>query len=605
MHLIGSKAKKSGSCVRNVLQFLWLPGLLLLFLAGCTTMPVTQTQIDSGPPNPGESSDDREDVAAYLAPDRKLDRRTLFELLTAEVAGFRGELDESLALYQRVAERTRDAGVAARGTRLAAYLRNTPAVLQLAGIWLQSEPEAIEAHRLISRYLILSGEPEAAVSHMVEIIRLAGITDVTGASYGLHNLQEETRDRLLRAIEMRLADKPLDEKLLFLKAVHLLHGRRPEAAFTIVERLLEARTDTGLLRLKLEVLRAMQRSDLAVRLLRNLSRKRPDEVWWQNELADLLLESGAMEAARLEYEQLLERSPEDGRVLLALGLISMQQHPDRAEDYFARLLQSRQRTTEAHFYLGSIAEARDDPAVALNHYRRVKAGYLVVPALSRVAFILANQQGIEAARGYLEKRRGAYPELTVPLVIVEADLMMEFSIGARTVLSYLKPFTDDHADSVKLLYFRAMVGFETDDLLILEGHLRRVLELDPHHVDALNALGYLLADRTDRYDEAYQLIVRALELRPDDGAFVDSMGWVEYRLRNCDAALAHLRRALELRPGDAEIAAHLGEVLWVLGKRREAGVIWRKALQAAPDSQVLQQAVERWSGGNASSEACK
>jgi tetratricopeptide (TPR) repeat protein len=113
-------------------------------------------------------------------------------------------------------------------------------------------------------------------------------------------------------------------------------------------------------------------------------------------------------------------------------------------------------------------------------------------------------------------------------------------------------------------------------------------------VQALNALGYTLADRTDRFDEAYDLIRRAYEQRPDDPAIIDSMGWVTYRLGRLDEAEGYLRQALE-KHFDAEIAAHLGEVLWARGRQDEARQIWHDALQRDPDHVLLKQVIERFS----------
>ena len=112
---------------------------------------------------------------------------------------------------------------------------------------------------------------------------------------------------------------------------------------------------------------------------------------------------------------------------------------------------------------------------------------------------------------------------------------------------------------------------------------------------ALNALGYTLADRTDRHQEALRYISRALEQRPDDPAVMDSMGWVLYRLGRPDEALPHLQQAWELFP-DPEVASHLGEVLWVLGQQDEARRIWRDAMQRKPDNKQVPAAVERLTG---------
>jgi Flp pilus assembly protein TadD len=127
----------------------------------------------------------------------------------------------------------------------------------------------------------------------------------------------------------------------------------------------------------------------------------------------------------------------------------------------------------------------------------------------------------------------------------------------------------------------------------LEADLRRVIELDPDNADALNALGYTLTDQTDRHEEALELIEKALTIKPHEASFIDSLGWVQYRLNNFEIALTHLRRAFEMFRND-EIAAHLGEVLWVVGDRTEANQVWEKGLELAPESEILKDVIQRF-----------
>ena len=120
-----------------------------------------------------------------------------------------------------------------------------------------------------------------------------------------------------------------------------------------------------------------------------------------------------------------------------------------------------------------------------------------------------------------------------------------------------------------------------------------MLELEPDNAHALNALGYTLADRTDRYSEALVYIEKALALKPEDPAILDSMGWVHYRLGNLEQAERYLRRALE-QVMDGEIAAHLGEVLWQQGRRDEAREVWQSAVEAGSDNPVLERTMQRF-----------
>ena len=138
-----------------------------------------------------------------------------------------------------------------------------------------------------------------------------------------------------------------------------------------------------------------------------------------------------------------------------------------------------------------------------------------------------------------------------------------------------------------------MAGEKIGRLDILERDLGQIIANDPDNADALNALGYTLTDQTDRHEEALELIERALAIKPDEAAFIDSLGWVHYRLKNFDLAIQHLRRALELFQND-EVAAHLGEALWVIGNTEEAREVWNKALELAPESEILLEVIEKF-----------
>jgi tetratricopeptide (TPR) repeat protein len=140
-----------------------------------------------------------------------------------------------------------------------------------------------------------------------------------------------------------------------------------------------------------------------------------------------------------------------------------------------------------------------------------------------------------------------------------------------------------------------MSGQKFGSLDILERDLQRVIQLDPGNADALNALGYTLADQTDRHEEAYSLITRALIIKPEEAAFLDSMGWVLYRLERLSEAIDYLQRAYQLFPND-EVAAHLGEVLWKDGQRSKAKKVWKKALELTPESPFLVDILKRISG---------
>ena len=126
----------------------------------------------------------------------------------------------------------------------------------------------------------------------------------------------------------------------------------------------------------------------------------------------------------------------------------------------------------------------------------------------------------------------------------------------------------------------------------MEKLLKGIIARQPDYHHAYNALGYSLADRNLRLDEALTLIQKALSFAPDDPFITDSLGWVEFRRGNVQQALQILQKAYRARP-DPEIAAHLGEVHWVLNQKEQALQVWREGLALNPDNTSLRDTLRR------------
>ena len=125
--------------------------------------------------------------------------------------------------------------------------------------------------------------------------------------------------------------------------------------------------------------------------------------------------------------------------------------------------------------------------------------------------------------------------------------------------------------------------------------MREVMSAKPDFHAAYNALGYALAERNIRLDEARQLISKALEFAPNDPFILDSMAWLEFRSGNTKTAAKLLQNALKSRP-DAEIAAHLGEVLWKMGDEAQASTVWEQGLTINPKNETLLETIQRLRG---------
>ena len=517
----------------------------------------------------------------------------LYQLLVAEVAGYRGEYSTALEKYVDMALKTRDAGVAQRAAMLAVYLKRYEEALTTSKIWVEQEPDSIEARRYLSEQLLRIGDMEQAIVHMEAIKNLGGLANFESFAYSAANMDDKGREVLLEAMSRMLAEYPGDEQLMFSKAVLLEQSGQLEEALQLANQLLVSKKDINVIVLKVNALKDLLRTDEALVFLESTLEELADKRRLRLIYARMLFEAERLVDAEKQYEQVHQQAPNDSDILFALALISMEQGKDEsAKGYLNQMIRFNRRANEAHYYLGSIADKNDKIPQAISEYKMVGPGREYLAAQVRIAALLADRDRLDDARAHLENQRANNPDRYNRLVMIEGQLLSERGHEAE-FFELLEMVIKKQPENVELLYFRAMTGQSLGRLDVLEQDLLRVIEIDPGNADAMNALGYTLADQTDRHDEALVLIERALEIKPNEAAFIDSLGWVQYRLENYKDAVTNLRKALSLFDND-EVAAHLGEVLWVSGEQQEARNVWQKALDARPDSDILKRVIKRF-----------
>jgi tetratricopeptide (TPR) repeat protein len=268
------------------------------------------------------------------------------------------------------------------------------------------------------------------------------------------------------------------------------------------------------------------------------------------------------------------------------------QELDDAEKYLKRTLALRPQHDQARYYLGQVAEQRKDYAEAIRWYSEIGPGENYFEAQTRIGMMKARQGDIPGALAHLRSLSPTTDQQRVQLILSEEQILRE-ARKYEEALAVLNQGLKQLPGDKDLLYARALIAEKLNLIQVVESDLRSVLKKDPKNAHALNALGYTLADRTNRLQEANALLSEALALRPDDAFILDSMGWLQYRMGNNAEAVRYLKRALEVR-NDAEIAAHLGEVLWVMGNRREAESVWSRALREAPDNEAVLDAIKKF-----------
>jgi len=319
----------------------------------------------------------------------------------------------------------------------------------------------------------------------------------------------------------------------------------------------------------------------------------PDLVRLRLAYGRLLAEWNDNLAALSQFEKLLEFDPRNIDALYAAGILSQGlAFLDQAKTYFETLLEHYPQEDRSRLYLGQILSEQGEYDDALDLLREIVSADLYFDVQIRVGFVLADADRIEEALRHLADVTPKSQDEQVRIYLAREQVLRD-SGQPEQALELLSAALIDIPDHPDLLYARGLVTAIMDRVAEHERDMRRLIEIDPENAHAYNALGYTLADKTDRLAEALELIEKALTLLPGDPFILDSLGWVHYRRGDLDLALEYLRLAMDQRP-DAEIAAHLGEVLWQLGDKDQAIAAWQDGKQADPDNPVLKDTMRKF-----------
>lgn len=521
----------------------------------------------------------------------------LYDILVGEIAANRGQFDTAVTSLGRVAQKTRDPRLAERVVLAAVYAKDYEEALKYAKLWVELQPSSQHAHESIASVLMELNRPVEAQLHFEKILSIAGDGKAQERAYRRIASVLGRQQKRVAAMQIMkaLVDQDRGNASAHFALAHLaVRADKLDVASLAITRALELRPgwdDAALF--KAGVLVSQKDTVKAQAFYEEYLQRQPGSTRVRLNYARYLVDLKQWEKAREQFLRVVKESPEDAGALYAVGLLSLQTNRlDDAEQYLKSVLRLSPDNQQARIYLGQVAEERKDYAEAERWYREVVLSEHYFEAQTRLGVVIARQGDVDGARKHLHSIQPESDDQRVQLFLAEEQILREAK-QYREALVVLNGALETSPGDKELLYARALIGEKLGRIDLTEHDLRAILEQDPNNAQALNALGYTLADRTERYQEALKLIERALALKPDDPFILDSMGWVQYRLGNNAEALKYLKRALSIR-NDAEISAHLGEVLWVTGDRTQARSIWNKALEATPDSETLHGVIKKF-----------
>ncbi len=525
-----------------------------------------------------------------LAPD------LVYSVLVADIAVQRERYPLAYEHYLRAARLSRDARLAELATRAALTMEDEARSGESLQLWLELDGASLAARQLAALFAINAGKPDEALVHLRKIVEVGRKEEGDGYLEAARLLARvKNPSTAVRLMEELAAAEPNRAEAQFAFAIVTASTGDNGLAEQAARRALDLRPRWNEAQVFLvRVLLAAGKKSEAISALAAFLEETPDEVALRTAYARLLVEQEAYTEARQEFERLLKVKPGEPDLLFALGVLALQTKDDAAaRGHLEELLASGKRRDDALFYLGQLDEREGNREAALRRYALIRSEH-ELEAQIRIARIYAEGGDINRSREVIGQLRGQSPSQAESLYLIEAEILREVKRPEEAMGVYdeaVQTFPEDP----DLLYARGLFAAQLQRVDILEADMKKILAKEPDHADALNALGYTLADQTDRHAEALGYLKRALELKPEEPAVLDSMGWLQYRLGNNQEALQYLRRAASLL-ADAEIAAHLGEVLWAEGHRDEARRVWDAALERDPESDYLRRTLERHKG---------
>lgn len=559
-------------------------GLGAAMLAGCASMSAPHREATRAQP-----------LQRMNVPQEKREHDALAHTLAGEFALNNGDLEAATDEFGKAAQESNDADIAAQATRVAIAAKQWKPAQAALDRWQKlraDDPALWQARAVLALH---DGNSDAAYA---DLLRLAQQPEAKGW-------------RPITQALLDSGDKKAAADLLQRLATPELLGAKSET-WVVASQLADRLEARALAQMLAEA--AMQKFHSAdtYAWAAQLKVKAGDKIGARALFANALKRDSKDTRLRVAYAALLGELGDNAEAARVLAQGTQDDYTYAARAAYAARANDKKLMEPLYNELKALKSPRTGPrlnllgelAELLERKSEAQTWYAQVPddddhwfdAQLRSALLLDSsgktKEALEAVHR-LQARAGDATKELGDAYMLEAEILNKHQRGEEGVAVYargLKALPDD----TRLLYARALLNGDLEHIDASVSDLRHLLELKPNDADAMNALGYTLADRTDKKDEALSLIEKALKLKPDEPAIIDSRGWAQYRLGHIDDAVKDLRTAYSKQP-DAEIAAHLGEVLWVSGQKDEAKKVWEQGRKKDAKNKVLLETIKRLS----------
>jgi tetratricopeptide (TPR) repeat protein len=512
----------------------------------------------------------------------ELNGESLYDLLVAELAGHQQRYDVSLNKYLKQAELTGDPGIIRRAARIAQFTKNADSLEKAAQIWVKHEPNSQEPQTLLVGLLINQGKFSKALPYIEAALTTNNHPVLTLLNTSAAKMKPQEAQQYLDIINQQTERTPKNAELWLSRGIFERRlSNKENALFSFNKAIkLNPKTNTAVIQ-KADLLKENGQYTEALQVIAAGLKKAPENKQLTILKVQTLYKANQPKAATKESSKLIATFNTDNQLHLYLALLALDFNRLDDSKEILQTLYSRTRDTSLHFYLGLIQEQRNSPEQAIKHYLQVNHGNNILQAYTRTLALLGNRAKEPRVTDIINKATENHAELAPDLINLHADWLRSFKFEEQAITSLDKGIST-YPNHVPLRYSRAMMR-SPEEFSQSEADFRFILEKEPNNAMALNALGYTLSLYTDRYKEAYQLLTKAIELKPNDPAVMDSIGWVLFKLNRYEEALSFLTKAYNIYP-DPEVGSHLIAVLVAQNKKPQAEKIFTELSNKFPQN---------------------
>ncbi len=575
-----------------VLIFRILSVTTVVLLSGCSFFSskndVSIVAVDSN-----KTGDVKERITLKGLKD-SIDPDVLYTLLTAELAGQRGQYDIALEGYLIAAKKSKDPKFAERAVMIAMYTKDNAKTNEALDLWLKLDAKNQAARKIATLVAIRAGDRALAVEQLNAVLGMDPDA-FEGVLLELTALLEKEgkQSEVSEVLEALLAKHPDNADISFIQALLAIQNKDKKLAEIKINQALKLRPDWDkALILKAQI--SILSGDLgaAKSLLTQASIKFPTNLKISKMLAQVLIKSNQFKEALGLYHKIVVNNPADVESQMAEALVYMQlNQTDEAEAIFKKFENQSEWKYQSYFYLGKIKEKQGQIKKAIALFDKVSDGAFAFDAGISVITLLHKDKQFDEVDLRLSSLQAKFPKQKIKLMLIQAEFYSQQKEYEKSLVLINRALAD-YPNQKEFLYARALIAEHLNKMDIVEGDLKKILEVEPNNVEALNALGYSLLNRPDRYSDAEKYLKKAIFLAPNEAVIVDSYGWLQFKLGNAVEALELLQRAYE-KQKENEIAAHLAEVLWALGKKEEAEKLFNQVVRENPNDEYLKDVGKR------------